>query len=175
MSQHPDQADLCRLIDYLDQRGPEWSHSERITYQLFGKLKSDKGWENLRRHIASLAELADGGIISTGQGYKLAKNCTEKEILAGFSTAMKKAMGTERRARRMIAYAKKHGLLADARIEERCIDQIRDELDKAEQESQARLEAVPNGSNEDPQRRRRKLHLEQETEGGSLEVQTTFI
>ena len=120
--------ETSRLIQILDERRNEWTHAKVISNLSREHVTTGKPWD--RRSIAYFANMADGCIIgSTTKGYKLLRHATDEEIKESFYENMKKALGTERRARRIMHYARSHGRLQDRNFEETIVQQISQELE----------------------------------------------
>jgi len=104
---HPLLPDLIRL---LGQRNA-WTTWADLRLAARQSGHSIAGWD--RRSIASAAESSAGAILSCSDGYKLASKSTEQEILMAYRTTLRKALGSDRRARAIISFARRTGLLKD--------------------------------------------------------------
>ena len=101
---------LPALLQLLGQR-PGWTTWADLRIAARQTGHSITGWD--RRSIASAAEASSGAILSCSDGYKLASKSTEQEILMAYRTTLRKALGSDRRARAIISFARRKGLLKD--------------------------------------------------------------
>jgi len=101
---------LHALLQLLGQR-QDWTTWADLRIAARQTGHSITGWD--RRSIASAAEASSGAILSCSDGYKLASKSTEHEILMAYHTTLRKALGSDRRARAIISFARRKGLLKD--------------------------------------------------------------
>lgn len=115
------------LINYLRDKGRHWTKAKEISVarRQFAGLDVT-GWD--RRVVASIAEQLDGQVISSHLGYMLDIHAQQEDILLGYHVAMRKAIGTGQRANRMIANARRRGLLIDEATTEKIVKDISTEM-----------------------------------------------
>ena len=101
---------LPALLQLLGQRR-EWTTWADLRLASRQSGHSIAGWD--RRSIASAAESSAGAILSCSDGYKLSCKSTEKDILVAYRQTLRKAIGSDRRARAIISFARRHGYLRD--------------------------------------------------------------
>ena len=73
----------------------------------------DKRWD--RRHIAILADAADGRVIGTTKGYRLQDYATGEEIMPCYHQLADKSQSTGERATAVMRYYHKHKLAPKAK------------------------------------------------------------
>lgn len=103
----PDTASL--LVAALESRPDKWTTWKQINSFILRETGTRFG----RRQIAAAAEASGGEMISSTRGYRLAKHAGEQDILTAYRQRMRMAIGTEQRARQMIANARRTGRLHD--------------------------------------------------------------
>lgn len=99
-----------------------------------------------RRTIAALAESSAGQIISTTHGYKLSDLASDDDIFLAYQQAIRKALGSEKRARAQIHYARTHGRLGNStRRESEIKQQVNLELNASSSSAHDKKPDVPAG------------------------------
>jgi hypothetical protein len=86
------------------------------------------------RIVGDLASLSKGEIVGHGKGYKLSKYAADEDILGAYEMDFRRALGGEKRAREIIAFARSHGRLSNTDSEQK----IREREDKVKTEITAR-------------------------------------
>lgn len=93
----------------------QWMHhASKATWLDWHNIQARLSDEGLsQRAIAELASSTKGAVIGSQEGYRHALHCTDREILESYGTVLRKAIGSELRARSIIRYARSHGRLAE--------------------------------------------------------------
>lgn len=104
------------------------------------------------RKIGEIASSLGGAINGSGEGYKLTSRSSRKDIFDGWRFSMRRALGTEVRARELIHYARQNQLLG-ARDDDDSLNQMRLELEKELQSGQSEPPKVvaPSSAYSDPE------------------------
>lgn len=101
------------LMDIL-KSSSDWVSSNAIIKQF-----SDRGLRIDIRTIGFFASQSAGRIIGTGDGYRLQDAASDEDILMAYGECIRRAIGTDLRARSIIYYARRHGRLSDDAFEQR--------------------------------------------------------
>lgn len=88
-------------------------HGTWLTAKIVSRRAAAIGVYVHPRMIGDIASALNGSVIGSGRGYKLAKYATEDEILACWQADMRRSIGTGKRARDVIHYARKNRLLGE--------------------------------------------------------------
>lgn len=86
-------------------------HKTWLTAKSISKRAAAIGHYIHPRMIGDVASSLSGAVIGSGKGYKLARNATQEEILGCWQADMRRSIGTEKRAREVIHYARTNRLL----------------------------------------------------------------